>query len=47
MCQEEKIIFTSEKGCKIDAYLLFKKNTEAVTGGAETVTRGILWKRFF
>ena len=41
ICREEKIISGSEQGCEI-AVLLFKKNTEAATGGKEAVTRGVL-----
>ena len=42
MCREEKIICTSPQGCEIAVQLLFKKNTEAATGAAETVTGGVL-----
>ena len=42
MCPEEKTISTSKQGCEIAVSLLFLKDTETSTRGAEAVTRGIL-----
>ena len=45
MFQEEKIISTSKQSCEIAVSLLFKKNTEAASGGVEAVTGGVLQKK--